>query len=811
MNSINFNYINYIEAKITTCCQKEKITQDYLPKIQAFLPQGNLPNDHETIQLQAKAIKAQEVANHRLALLESRQNLYGQKTLPEAPPHFSSDLQTSSLKNKVIHFQSCLNKVLAVQESLTQIKDYTTYFGFERNDILSFDDIEAIRGLQNDLNPSDPLFQSVQNFLDHCDNTIKLKIDLLQDLANSFEWHVSYDKWSVLDQMKLLVQAEQILSNPYEPKFDIVDLTKNHPQLNQLTSLIIKLKENNTASFSKTDFWDFVPELERKAHRLAEKAGREILLNAKAEGLLAICRKHENNDSQPYLIVGAGPAGLIQAISLTLQGKSIEIIEKRTAEREGRPNTVTFGKWNPQELKILLFLGALYRLEGKSSFGHNRAHYTETALGDLETVLEETLGSIGQLNIRHETTIEKINPDGSVDLRMPDSTTLQRKFTAVIAADGAHSGTRSMLGVGFKNLSRPTRLAFSIFKKDPNEKAAPLWKIIAYRITNAARGIWIIIKVLFGSIIHRRNLIQSASRVIGDGPSGLSRISKHDYLLSIFRKEEHAVLEQYHDKIRVLQYLRQDATPVEGELKERLQGKSKALHGPLDFIHMVFRPKGHTMRPIAMELDRTYPVDVMLRKAERSQMLVGETLFTIRGDASHTTDPYSGTGAKTAIEETVTDHYFFSIAPSKRTALDRTILEMNFQSYQDKMFKGAFAERFDYYRGTETSEWFADLALSQNFITETEKNFYIKIKAQKEAGIELSDTKQGKANNLKKKCLELAKQSKIPLPLESWEKKVIQQKLENDHDEHPKLEMILNKLCCLSHPIGFLLQIARGL
>lgn len=801
--------INSMETKINACYDKDKIIKDYLPRIQAFLPKSVLPINQSDIHLQARAIRVQEVANERIALLENRQNLYNQTALPEGLPNFSPYLTDSNLKIKICHFQSCLKKVLSAQESISDIKDFTTYYGYERNDLLSLQDIEAIRGLQNDLRVDDPLYQSIQNFLDYCNNTIQNKTDLLNDLANSFDWQISFEKWSAQDQMKLLVQAEQILSNPFEPKFAISDLTDKQPKLTNLTKLILKLKNDNTASYLKSDFWDYVPELERKAHRLAEKTDLKLLLDAKKEGLLAISSKYQKLDINPFLVVGAGPAGLIQAISLAMQGKSIEIIEKRKSDKEGRPNTVTFGKWNPQELKILLFLGTLSRLEGRSSFGHNRAYYTETALSDLEIALEETLHSIRPtLNIQHEATIEKIYPDGSVDLRMPNSEILHKNFTAVIAADGARSQTRNMLGIGFKNLSRPTKLAFSIFKKNPNESSASLWKKIAYRVTNAVKGIWIIFKVLLGCLIHGQNLIQSASHVIGDGPSGLSRLNKHDYLLSIFRKKEQMVLDEYHDKIKVLKHLKQDSSSVENELENRLQEKAKALHGPLDFIHMAFRPKGHTIRPIGMVLDRTYPVDVMLRKAERSQMLLGETLFTIRGDASHTTDPYSGTGAKTAIEETVTDHYYFNIAPGKRTAFDRAILEMNFQSYQDKMFKGAFAERFDYYHGTETSEWFADLALSNKFITEIEKDLYLKVSAKKEANIPLSSEKKERAKQLRTKCLDLAKETSISLPLKHWEKKVILKALHNPSLKNSELEGILNKLCCLGHPVGALLKIA---
>ncbi len=804
--------LDYLETKISTCYDKSKITNVYIPQVRALLPQGPLPNNEADIRLQAKAIRVQELANERVALLDSRQTLYQQPTLPGILPDFLSYLQRSNIKNKIYHFQFCLRKVLSAQEVPSNIEDFNTYRGYERNDLISLSDLRIIQSLQSDLDPSDPLHQTIQNFLDCCNNTIQRKIDLLGDLANSFNWEISFEQWGPQDQMKLLVQSEQILSNPYEPKFAISDLycgaVNKQPRLQQLASLIEKLKNDNTASYFKSDFWDYVPELERKAHRLAEEVGQKVLQDAKTEGLLAICRKHQNTDPNPFLVVGAGPTGLIQAISLTLQGKSIEIIEKRKVDREGRPNTVTFGKWNPQELKILLFLGTLSRLEGKSSFSHNRAYYTETALSDLETALEETLRSIRPtINIQHETTIEKIYPDGSVDIQMPDSTTLHRDFTAVIAADGAHSATRSMLGIGFKRLSKPTKLAFSIYKKDTNETSPSLWKITVYRVTNALKGIWIIIKVLFGCLIHQRNILQSGSHVL-DGPSGLSRLNKHDYLLSIFRQEEQIILEKYQDRIAVLRHLEQDTSALEKELHERLERKSKALHGPLDFIHMIFHSRGHTMRPVAMQLDRTYPVDIMLRKAERNQMVLGHTLFTIRGDASHTTDPYSGTGAKTAIEETVVDHYFFNIPPNKRSPFDLSILKMSFESYQDKMFKGAFAERFDYYRETETPEWFADLALSRNFITEREKDLYLNVKAKKQTRRPLSLQQQKKMDRLKAKCLNLAKKSKKPLPLRNWEKKVVQQTLRNPTVANPKLNQILNKLCCLGHPTGPLLQIA---
>jgi hypothetical protein len=73
---MTINGLLYIEANINACCCKDTITNVYLPKIQALLPKGSLPNNEADIHLQAKAIQVQEVANERIALLENRQNLY---------------------------------------------------------------------------------------------------------------------------------------------------------------------------------------------------------------------------------------------------------------------------------------------------------------------------------------------------------------------------------------------------------------------------------------------------------------------------------------------------------------------------------------------------------------------------------------------------------------------------------------------------------------------------------------------------------------------------------------------------------------
>ena len=85
--------------------------------------------------------------------------------------------------------------------------------------------------------------------------------------------------------------------------------------------------------------------------------------------------------------------------------------------------------------------------------------------------------------------------------------------------------------------------------------------------------------------------------------------------------------------------------------------------------------KSHLMQPMSVE--KSVVVDVIVSKAERSFCQVGSTNIFIRGDAAHSSDPYSGYGCKTSLEETLADQ--FTIA--NRSAEGMNDLQMACQAW----------------------------------------------------------------------------------------------------------------------------------
>ena len=154
--------LSYLKSQINTCEDSATIRDVLLPKVNILLPVGNLPNDATEIRLRAEAVRVQNVAQERLALLTNRTALYGKTSLPSQPP----DL-TLHLGSRFRHFEACVKKVLSPQEELTRIEDFNIYSGYERDDLILSTDILAIEKLQRDLERNHPLRQVVQNFLHH--------------------------------------------------------------------------------------------------------------------------------------------------------------------------------------------------------------------------------------------------------------------------------------------------------------------------------------------------------------------------------------------------------------------------------------------------------------------------------------------------------------------------------------------------------------------------------------------------------------------------------------------------------------------
>ena len=804
-------------------CRAKIQTSSDIHQIDAEIARIHLIQRAEThldIKAEALAIKTLKVASEKKEILTNRLSLYGRVQLPKTSRPFLVILKELSLTDPSLcegfsQFESILEHILKpgstnhslTKEEVSNLKKFLT-------------NVKEKFGIEHEL------YLSVHSLYKKIEETRDRKLSLLEDISFSFDLDLPFEQWNATQRIKLLVQAEQILRNPFEPIFELTDLLSSSRVDPRLSKLILELDTHKTVTSSKKDFWDNFSELERKANKLAAATdnGLEHLRNSKTEGLQTIAKYNNTLSSETHLIVGGGPAGLIHAISLALQNKSFEIIEKRPETKTARQNTVTFGKWEPKELKILMFLGTLAHLQERISFGHNRPYYTETALGDLEWALSETLKPLCNnqtIPIHYETEIESIDPNHITLRHTKKETSSTVKPDFVIVTDGAKGSTKKLLGIGQTALSQPTKIAFSIYQNDPDIEPT-WWNIIAYRVVNAVKGIFLVLYVLFYTLITWETLEKGAAQHMDDGPCGLSRIPHHDYLLRIFRSYEQNLLEEYENLITVLQeqintsegdekkHLQSLQQEAKEALQNRLETKSKKLHGALDFAHTLFNPKGHQMKQLPMKHMKTSLVEVNVGKAEQSTTKVGQTTFLIRGDASHITDPFSGTGAKTAIEETIVDHFFFNQNPATRNIeMEHAILEWGFAAYQNQMLNKAFEERLDYYLGTELPERFADCALQQGQISSQEHDLYLQLTARSQANELFSEEEKLDGALLKYKLIHLfqSELSQSPPAKETkYLRTVIDSILEENTVSDPSLPPLLAKLTCAGDAKGWLLQ-----
>ena len=171
----------------------------------------------------------------------------------------------------------------------------------------------------------------------------------------------------------------------------------------------------------------------------------------------------------PVVVVGAGPVGLAAAIDLALRGIAVVILDDSDRIGEGSRGIC----WSKRTLEILDRLGTAERLLDKGvtwklgkvflgeeavySFdllpedGHRMPAFINLQQYYLEKALVDRAGEIGGIDLRWKNRVAGLDPgnDGvRVTIETPDG---RYALTAdwVIAADGARSAVRDLLGLQF--------------------------------------------------------------------------------------------------------------------------------------------------------------------------------------------------------------------------------------------------------------------------------------------------------------------------------------------------------------------------
>lgn len=715
----------------------------------------------------------------RKNLLETRKNLYGQTELPELND-FEVCLDQLSAAFPV--YVSMITKYKLILQSVMRIHQQE----------ISLNDIHLLRTFVQEITPIqafDLIRPSVEQ-LERCLNkTYNQKKALLKQFSMQYTDEQlltllsDLSRNSVNQSQEIGVKLEcfsfigQVLYNPFEPCFNPIEflnsLIETHSDNKKLLSLcLIGLDVlNKKSALSSDNFWSYRNSFDRLLHENIKKGAikSKQLLDAKQKGLKIIqtfIDEQKNNENANTLIVGSGPGGLLHAINCAINSQPYRLVEKREKEKPLRLNTIVLGKLEPKELEILAFLGVLTDLEDKASFAHYKPMYMEVKLGDVEKALENALITLsnGINPIQYDTRISNIDATGQATLINKNGQIEDTHPKMIIVTDGAKGETKSLVGIDQRILAKPNFLIFSILKNKDELSFSTLFKSIYYQTTQAIKGLWLALKIGFYALFYQTSLEEAYGNVSYKGPSCIFRLPDQDYLLSVLREDGQKIFSEYKNrldeidlKIKFLQNeirmppqdssiealiekistLEEIKKSVNKEKDDAMIKHAYKIHGTLDFLQTIINSKGHQMKSLPMEVKNNYMVEVVVSMAEKSMVDVNGTMVLVRGDADHITDPYSGTGCKTALEEVLADQYFLS---GDRDIMAQMILQWGHKHYQSKTLDVGFFERLNYQPGTETAARYAEKVLQTGTITQQEYFSFIKMVEKKSNNLVFSET-----------------------------------------------------------------------
>ena len=369
------------------------------------------------------------------------------------------------------------------------------------------------------------------------------------------------------------------------------------------------------------------------------KAEHEARFRQRIENLRALRGNGLRNGADRdhlVLIIGAGPAGLIRAISATLQGLKTVVLESRPEDAPRRPQIAVIR--SEAVIALLDQLGALdFLFKENRIFPFGRLKL-EVSLGDLELAFTAVLRLVAADEpdrivpdqiVQYGVVVERI------DVEQGLARVVARKsghksdrqvllsFTPrlIVIADGKRSPTSALLGISRRPRFRSHTGIIAIFRADAGG-LSPLRRMLGALASKLSYA--------FHRHVSRRGAKLEAGTIL--------QVPGHHYLgLDLTPDEE----------MRLRDAISNDAS---AELRRMLRFWSRYA-----FEAIRTHPKGsapHTGgRPIAwLPLDPllAMPIEVMSDRADVFCGHIGETFAMIEGDAQFTIHPGSAYGCAKA-------------------------------------------------------------------------------------------------------------------------------------------------------------------
>lgn len=392
--------------------------------------------------------------------------------------------------------------------------------------------------------------------------------------------------------------------------------------------------------------------------------------------------KPQTETRQKVVILGAGPAGLIRAITSIMNGNPTHIIEKRAENAPKRDNTVGLEPGTVDELKKLGVYQ--YLVENKLIFPEKAKlsddkQYTITSgisvrLGDLEEALKTVLKEIRpEQEIVYQSTVAEINDEHPKLSLTIESTENQRSVIdnigILVNTEGSRSTTNRLLEIGRTSVLA-TRPAIAAIFKDRRPKitsAGSFFRYIGLSIAYLAKTIHYHTLFIFKFIFcasFRRECLGVLIKTPGQTYMGCGFSNRVNARIGALRK----VISEKKQAFEAA------TTPKEKKLADReLKKAEKKYHSYLEdranlglcavnFINLFKAPKGNKTTSQHLSFVKCEAIDIGADKAQKFALQRNESAILLAGDAAATVDPSSGLGCNTAL---ITNHDFVKFIREK--------------------------------------------------------------------------------------------------------------------------------------------------
>ena len=137
-----------------------------------------------------------------------------------------------------------------------------------------------------------------------------------------------YQDWTPKQKIRFLVEIEQILKNPFQPRFNVQQFFQHNEEMAPLCALVQELQQ--LPASTENIFWKKMSPFESHMHELAKTPEhKEYLYECKIEGLKRIMALSKpNEEASNHLIVGAGRQDYLGRFILSYKISPLSLLKK---------------------------------------------------------------------------------------------------------------------------------------------------------------------------------------------------------------------------------------------------------------------------------------------------------------------------------------------------------------------------------------------------------------------------------------------------------------------------------------------------